>query len=106
MNPLKRVRMVLAAKLRADWSGVVEVPADTSEAELDALANQFFHTINMDEYVVDNEYWGKGECGFDNNVDAEEPLQYRAVRNEQGKLAFEKVPQSLWYVVHGQTFVP
>jgi hypothetical protein len=106
MNQPKRVRIALAANLRADWSGVVEVPTDASDEELHALVNQFFHTINMDEYVVNDEHWGKGECELRDNVDAEERVEYRATRDAQGNFVIEKVTSSLWCVVHGEAFVP
>ena len=107
--PSKRIRVVLAAKLRADWSAVVEVPADASDAELALLMNQFFHGIEMDEYVQDDEYWGQGECCVNDNVDDSERAEYRATRDAPGKLVYQKTSthsQTLWCVVHGAAFVP
>jgi hypothetical protein len=105
----KRVRVALAARLRAEWSAVVEVPGDASESELAALVDQFFHTIEMDEYVQDDEYWGKGERGVKDNVDDNERVAYRATRDASGKLVYHNLatqPASLWCVVHGEEFVP
>lgn len=108
-EPRRRVRIVLAAKLRADWSAVVEVPSDTSDTELVLLVDDFFHHVEMDEYVQDDEFWGKGECGVTDNVDDRERTEYRAIRDADGQLTHHKVPphaDTRWCVVHGEAFVP
>lgn len=61
----KKVRVTLSALTRVEYSEVLEVPADMTDAELNALVDQQYEKVDGGLYRDDPDYWERGEsCGF------------------------------------------
>lgn len=61
----KKVRVTLSALTRVEYSEVLEVPADMTDAELNALVDQRYDEVDAGLYCDDPEYWERGSsCGF------------------------------------------
>lgn len=58
----KRVRVCLSALTRLEYSEVVTVPAETTEAELDDLVKAAYEEVDGSLFSEDVEYWEKGTC--------------------------------------------
>lgn len=81
----KLVRIKLAALTRVEYTEVVEVPADMTDEELEALVDDRYKSVDGGEYVDDAEYWERsGSCGFEEDCDGEEPT--KRVRRTNGEL--------------------
>lgn len=57
----KLVRVTLAAMTRVEYSEVIEVPAEITEAQLDALVDQRYDAVDGGLYVSDPEYWERSK---------------------------------------------
>lgn len=57
----KIVRVNLSALTRAEWSALVEIPADAPEDRIDELADRFYDGIDGSEFTPDPEFWEKGD---------------------------------------------
>ena len=61
----KKVRVTLSALTRVEYSEVLEVPADMTDAELNALVDQRYDDVDAGLYGDDPDYWERGNsCGF------------------------------------------
>ncbi len=89
----KRVRICLSARMRAEWTAVVEVPADASQQELDDLAYDFSRDIDGGEYTDDNDYWETNSPDFEQDVDRQEQTEYRAIRQDGGRLTWRDMDE-------------
>lgn len=58
---VKKVLVTLAALTRVEYSEVVEVPADMTEAELDRLVQQRYAVVDGGSYTPDPEYWQRSD---------------------------------------------
>lgn len=58
----KLVEVRLSALTRVEFMEVVEVPADVTQDELNALVNMRYSDIDGDQFTNDPEYWERGSC--------------------------------------------
>lgn len=56
------VEVRLSALTRVEYTEVVEVPADISDAELGQLVDQRYAAVDGGEFTPDSEYWERGTC--------------------------------------------
>lgn len=87
----KLVRINLAAMTRVEYSEVIEVPADMTADELEALVDQRFEDVDGGDYREDPHYWERGESsGFqvvrDSGVKADFRLQRSDPDDDQDPL--------------------
>lgn len=62
-NPAtKLVTIQLAARTRVEYSEVVEVPANATQEQIDALVNLRYDAVDGGQYVSDPEYWERATC--------------------------------------------
>lgn len=52
----------LSAFRRVEYTEVIEVPADITEAELHEVLEDRFDRVDEEEYSEDQEYWVQGQC--------------------------------------------
>lgn len=81
-NPLatKPITITLSATTRLEYAETIEVPADATHAELDALVAQRYDQVDAGLYVADPDYWRRDRCSHAPAV-AEDPLpRLRALR--------------------------
>jgi len=81
----KLVRVTLGVLTRVEHTEVLEVPADMTDEELEALVDQRFDEVDPDAYSQDHAFWEKGQsCGFDTeDLEGEQPSQ--RVRRKKGE---------------------
>lgn len=60
----KKVRITLAALTRVEYTEVLEVPADMSDEDLEALVDKRYDDVDGGNFVDDPDYWVRGECSF------------------------------------------
>jgi hypothetical protein len=60
MPETKKVRITLAALTRVEYTEVLEVPADMTDAELDALVDKRYDNVDGGDYEDDPEFWERG----------------------------------------------
>lgn len=58
----KLVEVHLSALTRVEYMEVIEVPADITQDELNALVNQRYRDVDGGEFTSDPEYWERGTC--------------------------------------------
>lgn len=81
----KKVRITLAALTRVEYTEVLEVPADMSQEELDALVSQRYDEVDGGLYVDDPHYWEPGNCTHEeHSVDDETAVNSRVSRSADG----------------------
>lgn len=87
----KLVRVTLAAMTRVEYSEVIEVPAEMTEAQLDALVDQRYNAVDGGLYVSDPEYWERSKsCGHEEIDDGEEVATATA-RLKNGNLIVQAI---------------
>lgn len=80
----KLVEVRLSALTRVEYTEVVEVPANITQDELNALVNDRYRQVDGGEYASDPEFWERGTCYA---VDSEMPNatpSMMAFRTEHG----------------------
>lgn len=77
-----RIRVNLSAMLRVDWSGVVEVPDDMPETEIQELVQSVSDEIDGSDYNEDTDYWEEGPS-YGERINDDEPAIFSFV---DGKL--------------------
>ena len=60
-----KIRINLSALTREEYSKEVEVPDDTSDADLDRIVTLAYEVCDGSEFTEDNEYWEKGNCWWE-----------------------------------------
>ncbi len=81
----KLVTIELVAVTRVQYSEVIEVPADATHDQLDALVYSRYGDVDGGEYQDDPEYWEKGNCSFSNDDNAGFGASKRATVDASGK---------------------
>jgi len=86
---VKVVEVVLSVMTRSTYSEFVEVPADITQAELDALIDARYESVGAAAFEPDEDYWERGEC---DTWDAtpHELAQVAAFRSEHGLRVVER----------------
>ena len=80
----KLVEVHLSALTRVEYMEVVEVPANITQEELNALVNDRYRSVDGGEYTNDPEYWERGTCyAVDSDMPNAEPSMM-AFRTEHG----------------------
>lgn len=72
----KLVEIRLSALTRVEYTEVVEVPADITKEELEALVDERYENVDGGRFVGDPEYWERATCVA---VDCELPNAVPAV---------------------------
>lgn len=67
-SAVRNVKITLTATVEKRYTEVIQVPADMTDAELNALANQRYNVVGADEFAEDPHSW---EFGSLNTVAAE-----------------------------------
>lgn len=80
----KLVRVTLAALTRVEYSEVIEVPADMTEAELEALVNQRYDEVDGGEYTSDDHFWEKSDSCEVTAAQATDKADFKLKRNKTG----------------------
>ena len=57
-----KVTIHLAALVRLEYAETIEVPDDASDADLDALVEMKYDSVDGGEYRDDAEYWEQATC--------------------------------------------
>ncbi len=84
----KKIEITLTATTALQYTEVVEVPVDISDAELNALVNERYTTVSADEFTPVPGDWERGDCGaLDAQPDAEASVT--AIRVPGGMLVQE-----------------
>lgn len=78
----KRIRIMLGAMTRAEWSALVEVPKNMKRDELTDLVARFYDDIDGTEFTDDNEFWDKGECTYE-HTDDDGPPEFVVTRDPE-----------------------
>lgn len=68
-SPTKKVRIVLAALTRVEFTEVLEVPAGMTPGELEDLVEQRYQDVDGGEFYADNDYWEKASCRWERERD-------------------------------------
>jgi len=77
---MKNVRVNLAAMLRVEWSAIVAVPDD---ADLEEVVERFYDEIDGGEFYQDPEYWERGMCWADKEVESDEEPHFRFTEEKE-----------------------
>lgn len=86
----KKVRIELSALTRVEYTEVLEVPADMTDEELDALVDQRYNEIDDSEYFDDPHFWERGDS-YGHSAESNDVTTDRIIkRAEDG--SFEVVP--------------
>ena len=80
-----KIRVNLSALTRVEWSGVVEVPDDTTEAEIEELTARVCDVVSGTEYTDDVDFWDESP-GYSEPTDDDESPVFSLV---DGKLTRE-----------------
>lgn len=59
---MKKIRVVLVALIRSEYTETIEVPDETTHQELDDLVTKRYDEVDKGEFIEDNEYLEKGGC--------------------------------------------
>lgn len=88
--PSKLMRIRLSGLVRMEYVELVEVPADTSEDELDELVNRRYSDVDGGQFTLDTDYWERGECTAE-PAEASATVQatHRVRRDERGFVVAE-----------------
>lgn len=86
-NPLgtKTVTIMLSATTRLEYVETIEVPADATDEELDALVGRRYDLVDAGLYVADPEYWKRDRCSYAPAV-AEDPVPKLRAQRVNGHL--------------------
>lgn len=84
----KKVRITLAALTRVEYTEVVEVPADMTDDELNALVDRRYDDVDGGLYQNDPEYWERSSsCGHEPvDEDESEEVSLLVTRGKKGGL--------------------
>ncbi len=87
----KRIRIVLAAITRVEYSEVLEVPADLTTRDLERLVDERYSEVDGDAFTPDWDYWERGDC-YSERVSADDPtVPTGRVIRDGGALVVEEV---------------
>lgn len=85
-NGTRTIRITLSALTRVEYTEIIQVPADITEEELDALVDQRYDEVDGGAYVDDVDFWKRGnDCGHQPAKSGCEP-DLSAVRSPSGDL--------------------
>ena len=69
----KHVTIHLAAMTRVTYTEVMEVPADTTDDDLDELVKRRYEVVDGGKFTSDPDYWERGTCYHESAEDAMKP---------------------------------
>lgn len=58
----QKIRIVLGALTRVEYTEVLEVPAGMSRSDLNRLVEERYDRVDGGDFVDDDQYWERGEC--------------------------------------------
>jgi hypothetical protein len=88
-SPTKLVRIRLAALVRVEYVETVEVPVDTTAAELDSLVDERYDKVDGGSYAMDPDYWQRGHCDALEADLTDVAPSVRVRRDAQGNLVMD-----------------
>lgn len=91
----KTVSVRLGALTRVEYFELVEVPADITEAELSALVDHRYEKVDGGMYSDDPEYWVRGTCCAEVELEPSSPATVRVRRSDAGSLLIESLPDGI-----------
>lgn len=81
----KKVRIILAAKTRVEYSEILEVPKDMAASDLDRLVNQRYRDVDGGLYADDPDYWERSpSCDWE-LADPDDEINGTVTRDANGK---------------------
>ena len=87
----KNVRIVLVARTLHEYEETLAVPADMSDAELDALLDQRYAVVDPSRYEADVEYWERSVSTRHEAAEASDTPTEVVTRGDNG--AFTLTPR-------------
>jgi hypothetical protein len=94
--PTKNVRIELSGYVRMEYSEVIKVPADMSDEDIRALAEQRYRQVDGGLYTLDPEAWNKGDARFEHQDGSVKPNRevLKVARNACGDFEIAYLDQA------------
>lgn len=88
-----KIHITLAGLTRVEYGETLEVPADFTPGDLEALVEQRYDEVDGGKYFDDPDYWERGSCYWQ-KASAEDKVEARVTRDAEGEFILTEVAGS------------